>query len=65
MGLLLFSVSLIKSGFDFSSCPYGVDILYSGTVFSHATLKNDFVVLDLNYCYKNLIQSLSHSLILI
>ena len=48
---LLSLVSLMKSGSRFNSCPDGLDILYGGNVFGHATLKNDFLVLDLDDCY--------------
>jgi len=50
---LLSLVSLMKLGFDFSSCPDGLNIMYGGNVFGHATLKNDFLVLDLENCYDN------------
>ena len=46
-------VSLMKFGFDFSSCLDGLDILYGGNVFGHATVKNDFLVLDLDDNYNN------------
>jgi len=39
--------------FGFGSCPDGSDILYGGNVFGHATLKNYFLVLDLDNSYKN------------
>ena len=45
---LLSLVSLMKSGFNFSSCPDGLNILYDGNVFGYATLRNDFLVLDLD-----------------
>jgi len=50
---LLFLVSLMKSGFDFSSCSDGLNIMYDGDVFGHATLRNDFLVLDLDNYYNN------------
>jgi len=50
---LLFLVSLMKFGFGFSSCPNGLEILYGGNVFGHTTLNNDFLVLNLDNCYKN------------
>ena len=53
----------MKSGFDFSSCLDGLNILYGGNVFGHATLRNDFLVLDLDECIMILIQSLSLILI--
>ena len=40
-------VSLMKLGFFFNSCMDGLNLLYDGNVFGHATLKNDFFVLDL------------------
>ena len=48
---LLLLVSLLKLGFFFNSHIDG--ILYDGNVFGHATLKNDFLVLDLDDCYNN------------
>jgi len=50
---LLSLVSLMKSGFGFSSCLDGLEILYGANVFGRATLKNDFLVLDLNDSYNN------------
>ena len=50
---LLSLVSLMKSGFGFSSCSDGLNILYGGNVFGHATLRNDFLVLDLDECYND------------
>jgi len=50
---LLSLVSLMKSDFDFNSCPDGLNIMYDGNVFGHATLKNDFLVLDLDNYYNN------------
>ena len=49
---LLSLVSLMKSDFDFSSCLEGLDILYDGNAFGSTPLKNDFLVLDLDDCYK-------------
>jgi len=43
----------MKSSFSFSSCANGLDILYGGNVFGHATLKNDFLGLDLDDSYNN------------
>ena len=43
----------MKLGFSFNSRTDGLDLLYGDNVFGHATLKNDFLVLDLNYCYNN------------
>ena len=62
---LLSLVSLMKSGFGFSSCPDGLNIMYGGNVFGHATLKNDFLVLDLDNCYNNSPFLFSQVLILI
>ena len=50
---LLSLVSLIKSGFGFSSCDDGLNIMYGGNAFGHAALKNDFLVLDLDDHYNN------------
>ena len=50
---LLSLVSLMKSDFGFSSCPDGLNIMYGGNMFDHATLKNTFHVLDLDNCYDN------------
>jgi len=49
---LLCLVSL-KSSFSFSSCDDGLNIMHCSNVFGHATLKNDFLVLDLDDCYNN------------
>ena len=49
----LFLVSVIKLGFFFSSHTDGLYILYSGNLFGHVTLKNYFLVLDLDDCYDN------------
>jgi len=38
----------MKSSFGFSSSPNGLDTFYGRNAFGHATLKNDFLVLDLN-----------------
>ena len=46
-------VSLMKYGFSFNSCTYDFDILYGGNVFGHATLRNNFLVLDLDDCCNN------------
>ena len=56
-------VSLIKSRFSFNSCTNGLDILYGDNVFGHAMLRNDFLVLDLDYSITILRLSLSHILI--
>ena len=45
---LLCLVSLMKLGFFFNSHIDDLDILYSSNVFGHSTLKNDFLVLDLD-----------------
>ena len=50
---LLSLVSLMKSSFGFSSCHDGLNILYYGNVFGPATLRNDFLVLDLDESYNN------------
>jgi len=43
-------VSLMKFDFGFSSCNDGLNILCSGNVFSQTTLKNNFLILDLDDC---------------
>jgi len=43
----------MKSGFSFNSCTDCLNILYGGNVFGHTTLRNDFLALDLDYCYNN------------
>ena len=43
----------MKSGFGFSYYPNGLNIMHGGNVFGHETLKNDFLVLDLDNCYNN------------
>jgi len=50
---LLSLVSLMKLGFSFNSSTNGLNIMYGGNVFGYATLKNDFLVLDLDECYNN------------
>jgi len=50
---LLSLASLMKSDFSFSFCSDGLDILYGGNVFGHATLKSDFLVVDLDDSYNN------------
>ena len=45
---LLSIVSLIKLEFFFNSHIDGLDLVYDGNVFGHTTLKNDFLVLDLD-----------------
>ena len=47
-------VSLMKLGFQFVSCIDGLDIFYCGNLFGHASLVDDFLVLDLdNQYYSN------------
>ena len=43
----------MKFGFGFSSCHDGLNILYGGNVFGHVTLRNDFLVLNLDESYNN------------
>jgi len=50
---LLSLVSLIKSGFLFNSSTDGLDILHHCNVFVHVTLKNNLLLLDLDYCCNN------------
>ena len=54
---LLSLVSLMKFDFSFNCSTNGLDILYDGSVFGHASLKNDFLVLDLDDCYNNMSSS--------
>jgi len=46
-------VSLMRIRFSFSFRTDGLDLLYNGNLFGHATLKGDFVVLDLDDTYDN------------
>ena len=56
----------MKSGFSFSSCKDGLNIMLNGDVFGHASLINDFLVLDLDEIYNHSpLLFLSHILILI
>ena len=41
----------MKLGFQFVSCIDGLDIFYSGNLFGHASLVDDFLVLDLDNEY--------------
>ena len=44
-------ISLVRLGFTFGFHPDGLDLFYNGNLFSQATLKGDFVVLDLDDSY--------------
>ena len=46
-------VSLMKLGFQFVSRTDGLDILYGDNLFGHASLIDDFLVLDLDELYYN------------
>ena len=46
-------VSLARIGFSFGSRNDGLDLFYNGNLFGHATLKGDFIVLDLDNTYDN------------
>ena len=46
-------VSLLEIGFMSGFRLDVLDILYGGNLFSHTTLRNNFVVLDLDECYNN------------
>ena len=46
-------VSLMRIGFSFSFRTDGLDLFYNGNLFGHATLKGDFIVLDLDNTYDN------------
>ena len=43
----------MKLEFSFNSSSNGLDIMYGGNVFGHATLINDFLVLYLDDCDNN------------
>jgi len=46
-------VLLMRIGFSFSFRINGLDLFYNGNLFGHATLKGDFIVLDLDNTYDN------------
>ena len=46
-------VSLMRIGFSFSFHTGGLDLFYNDNLFGHATLKGDFIVLDLDNTYDN------------
>ena len=48
---LLSLVSLMKSRFGFSSCQDGLNILFNGNEFGHASLMNNFLVPYLDDSY--------------
>ena len=51
---LLSLVYLMEFGFFFNSRTDNLNLLCGGNIIGHATLKNDFLVLDLDDCYNNL-----------
>ena len=50
---MLSVIALMKLGFLFNFGISGLDILYNEDVFSHCTLKNDFIILDLDDVYNH------------
>ena len=46
-------VLLMRISFSFSFRTDGLDLFYSGNLFGHATLKGDFIILDLDHTYDN------------
>jgi len=40
-------------GFSFGFQTNGLEIFYNGDLFGHATLKGDFIILDLDNTYDN------------
>jgi len=46
-------VSLMRIGFSFSFRTDDLDLFYNGNLFGHATLKGDFIILNLNNTYEN------------
>ena len=47
-------VSLVRLGFTFGFHPDGLDLFYNGNLFGQATLKEDFIILDLDDNYNNI-----------
>jgi len=43
----------MRIGFSFSFHIDGLDLFYNGNLFGHATLKGDFIILDLDNTYDN------------
>ena len=43
----------MRIGFSFGFCTDDLDLFYNGNLFGHATLKGDFIVLDLDNTYDN------------
>jgi len=43
----------MRIGFSFSFRTDGLDLFYNGNLFGRATLKRDFIVLDLDNTYDN------------
>jgi len=46
-------VSLMRISFSFGFCTDGLHLFHNGNLFGHATLKRDFIVLDLDNTYDN------------
>ena len=46
-------VLLIRIGFSFGFRTDGLNLFYNGNLFVHATLKGDFIVLDLDSTYES------------
>jgi len=51
---LVSCVSLVRLGFTFGFPPDGLDLFHNGNLFGQATLKGDFIVLDLDDDYNNI-----------
>ena len=47
-------VPFIKLGFTFGFRPNRLDLFHNGNLFGQATLKGDFIVLDLDNSYNNI-----------
>ena len=58
-------VYLIRLGFTFGFQPNGLDLFYDGNLFCQATLKGDFIILDLDDSYNSTSSSLFQILSLI
>jgi len=44
----------MRIGFSFGFCSDGLNLFYNGNLFSHTTLKGDFIVLGLDNTYDNI-----------
>ena len=58
-------VSLMRIGFSFIFRTDGLDLFHNGNLFGHATLKEDFIILDLDNTYNNTFAALVHFLTII